>query len=439
MSTSIPVSQPSRRMAYAAFAAMLSVYFFSYFQRAAIPGTIFNELQADLGLSAGAVASLGSMFTWIYGGMQIVVGLLVARYGGVRMLLGGGLVMVAGACLFPMAHAVGPLFAARALTGLGASFMYLSIIRELDRLFDGRHFTLLVGVVLCVAYSGGMAATLPFERAAAAFGWRPSLLTVAAVMLVSLAVAGVILRQLGREPGGSRKFSLQPLGEVLRNRSCRALLASSLIAFPVYFVIQTVLGKKFLQDVGGLSSPTSALFILVMTLGSAIIAMAGGYLPRLLGERRKPCLVGGALVLVAAVGVLLAGVLVRAPGWVYLLGFFFLASGAFAIPAGTATMKDLSQPHTVGPGIAVMNSLAYIGAGTIGQTGGLILNHYAGCAQASGAGLIYPRAAYVSFFGFLLALAVLNVIFTCLVPETGGRHGPVAAPAEILADEGSIS
>src|SRR5512137_2690800 len=113
------------------FPAMASVYFFAYFQRVAVPGTIFNELQADLKLSAATVASLGSMFTWIYGGMQIFVGMLADRFGGIRTLLAGGLAMATGALLFPLAPSTVPLFAARAVTGLGASFIYLSILKEL--------------------------------------------------------------------------------------------------------------------------------------------------------------------------------------------------------------------------------------------------------------------------------------------------------------------
>src|SRR5688500_3969362 len=105
--------QPGSRLAIAAFAAMASIYFFSYFQRAAVPGTIFNELQVDLGLSAIAVASLGSMFTWVYGGMQIAVGLTADRFGGARALLGGGLIMLLGSLLFPLAHTPLLLFAAR--------------------------------------------------------------------------------------------------------------------------------------------------------------------------------------------------------------------------------------------------------------------------------------------------------------------------------------
>jgi hypothetical protein len=41
---------------------LTAVYFFAYFQRVAIPGTVFDELQTDLGIAAGQVALLGAIY-----------------------------------------------------------------------------------------------------------------------------------------------------------------------------------------------------------------------------------------------------------------------------------------------------------------------------------------------------------------------------------------
>jgi sugar phosphate permease len=78
---------PSRRLARVAFAAMLAVYFFGFFNRSAVPGTIFNELQQEWHLSASAIVSLGSVYLWIYGSMLLVAGVSVDRFGGIRRLV----------------------------------------------------------------------------------------------------------------------------------------------------------------------------------------------------------------------------------------------------------------------------------------------------------------------------------------------------------------
>ena len=85
--------------ALAAMAAMVSLYFFSFFLRTAVPGTIFDELQSDLDLSAASVAALGSIFLYIYAGMQLFVGLAADRFESeVERLVGS---IAANPSLFP--------------------------------------------------------------------------------------------------------------------------------------------------------------------------------------------------------------------------------------------------------------------------------------------------------------------------------------------------
>ena len=264
---------------------MGSVYFFSYFLRSAIPGTIFDDLQTDLGLSASAVAAMGSMFTWIYGGMQIVVGLLAARYAG-RARWSGRRGVLAGGRV-SLSRSAGPAFASRAVTWLGASFMYLCLIKELDRLFDQRRFTLWLGIILAVGYSGGVMATLPFERLADAFGWRRTLLAAAVLLAAALAVAGSALRWLGAGSQVPQPLSPRSLTEVLQNRRIRPLCICSLVAFPSVFTLQTVLGKNSSRISAGCVRSGAAACILAHDRHQRMQRGAGWQsMPRLFNERR---------------------------------------------------------------------------------------------------------------------------------------------------------
>ena len=44
---------------------MSAVYFFAYFQRVAVPGTIFTELQTEFHTSAGTVAWLAAVYLYL--------------------------------------------------------------------------------------------------------------------------------------------------------------------------------------------------------------------------------------------------------------------------------------------------------------------------------------------------------------------------------------
>lgn len=428
-STATAATSPGQRAALAAFAALVVIYFFSFFQRAAIPGTVFNEVQADFHLTAAAVTALGAIYTYVYGGMQLFVGFAADRFGGIRTLLVGGAVMTLGALLFPLAHSDTQLYFSRILTAAGGSCMYLSIVKEVDLLFPARHFAMLMGCALFVGYSGGVAGMLPFERVVAACGWRPALLGVGALMVLALALAWRILRRYTHFQPPAHPFTLGPLREILINRRNLPLLVNSIICFPIYFVIQTILGKKFLQDVAGLSSPAAATFTMLMMMTSATGVFAGGLAPRWLGHRRKPCLVWAGVVLLIATALLLWGVTHDAPGWVFLVSYLLLAASMFSTPAALATMKELNRPEAVALAIAVLNALSYIGAGILGNVAGLVLDRFRAQATVTAAGTVYPATAYATLFSILLGLAAVALAVTLMVPETRGRSLYEPAPA----------
>ncbi len=404
-----------------ALLAMCAIYFFSYFLRAGIPGTIFDEIQSDMALSASAVAMLGAMFTYVYGGMQVVVGVSVDRTGGQRALLFGGVIMAVGALLFPLSHSIATLYATRILTAFGASFMYLCIVKEVDLLFDKRHFAAIVGVVTSVGYMGAIAGTLPFERTVSVFGWRGSLIGISVLLVVCLALTFAALRGCNHFTPVSRRVSLAPIMAVLRNPESRPLLICGLINYPIYFVLQAVLGKKFLEDVTGLSPSASATFVMLMIVASAVMSFIGGVALRWMGHRRKPAAIAESVLVFAGSGFMLTGVLAHAPGWFFLVPYFLFALSIGCGAAYVALMKELNHPDSVGVSIAVYNGTAYIGAGMVGNLAGVVLDLFRGQAIVSSARTIYPPAAYATLFGILTVLSVVAVVAIARVRETRGE------------------
>lgn len=413
--------RPARRLVVLALLSMLAIYFFSYFQRSAIPGTIFNEIQTDLALPATVVASLGAMFTYIYGGMQVFVGIATDRVGGRRALLFGGAFLLAGSILFPFSRSVPMLFISRVITGFGASFMYLSLAKEIDLMFNKRHFVGLLGVVTSVGYLGAIAGTLPFQKLAAWLGWREALLYVGILSGVFLWVAFVALHRLPPFTPPHTRLSITPVKEVLCNRRTLPLLLCGLINFPIYFAIQSVLGKKFLEDVAGLSPERASTFVLLMIVVGAISAFMGGISLRWIGHRRKPAaLLAGVLVLLACL-ILLAAVLLRASSWFFLAAYVALALSTGSGPAFIALMKELNHPDSSGVSISMLNGITYIGAGIIGSLAGLILDQFKDKAVALAGRTVYPVEAYATLFTVMAVLGILSVIIISFVKETRGE------------------
>jgi hypothetical protein len=234
-------------------------------------------------------------------------------------------------------------------------------------------------------------------------------------------VAFFTLRGLTHFQPASRRFSLWPLWEVLLNRRSRCLLAVSLINYPSYFVMQAAIGKKFLQDYAGMTSARGATFTMAMMATSAGLMLAAGPLLRLTGNRRKPHLLMNSVALLAANLALVAGVLLEAPAWHFLLCYGMLAASTAAAPAGNAAMKELNRPSAVGAAIAMYNGLAYAGVALLVSFSGIVLDLFRNQAVVLDNAVRYPPTAYATLFASLAVLSVVSLVLACFVPETHGQ------------------
>ena len=181
-------------------ALMNVLYAASFFQRVAVPGTIFDQLQSEFALSVTGVVLLGSISLYVYGGLQLPAGLAIDRFGATRVIIVGGVILTLGSIMFPLSRSVSMLYAARSFVGLGASLVYLSVVKEVDNRFSDRDFPMALGVSGFIGYAGGLMGTFPFERSVRAIGWRGSLLWVG--VGCGAAVVGVgMVRAKGSQSG----------------------------------------------------------------------------------------------------------------------------------------------------------------------------------------------------------------------------------------------
>lgn len=260
-----------------------ALYFFANIQRVAIPGAIFDRLQEELHLSAPGVTALGSSFMYVYALNQLVIGLFVNRYGGRRVMLPGALLFCLGSLLFPLSDGAW-LYFSRALTGFGASSIYLSLIDETIRSFR-KNRTVAVSLVIMTGYAGGVAANAPFVAGVRAIGWRLMLEAVAAATVLFYLLFAAA--SFARKPPPVRRgvpLDFSGFSGVLGNGHNRALFAFSGVNFGLYYCIQTVIGKKFLEDFCGFSSPDAAWVLSLMGAISAVSGVLFAVLSRLAGN-----------------------------------------------------------------------------------------------------------------------------------------------------------
>ena len=410
------------RNAVAMFCLAVVMYFVVNIQRVAVPGQIFDALQAELGLSASAVSSIGTAFMYVYAATQLVVGLLVDKYGGMRVLATGSVLMSIGAILFPMASNYWLLVAGRVLVGLGCGATFLSVIKEMDRLFPNK-FALVTGIAILVGYSGAAIGTMPLAKASETWGWRSCMMAVGVLGAVALAAIGALWRFTTRPKVTQMPLSLTPFKIGFSNRYALIQLFSYTINYGIYFSILTVFGKKFLEDAGGLDSNTASLTSAVMMLVPAISNQVVGILTTCVGNRRRPFFRGLNLLPLVSTLIILFCLLLRFRGFGYgmMAGCILISLVGGFTPVTSSLSRETNLPEYTGMAVGIVNFGAYIMTAILGTISGIVLDCFGGTPMPNGA-ISYPDHAYLTIFALFALVSLGTFLVSLKMPETYGKN-----------------
>jgi len=404
---------------------MCLLYFFSYFQRIAVPGICFDELQSDFKTSASAITALGSIFLYIYGFAQFFIGILVDRFGGRRTMLAGAAILASAAILFPMSNSLPMLYITRAILAVGASTIFLSLVKEIDTLFNPRHFAIWLGIALLLGYSGGIAGTYPLERAISYCGWRNAMLGAGLLSLLALIIAVVVFRQFPDSHQHQSSTSVRLyLGTVFKNRLSYPPMIAGMTIFSIYFLFQASIGKKMLTDCCGITSAHAAGIIFIMIIVCAICASLSGFVSRLIGNRRKPIILT-CVFLNLITNATLAVVLPYYPDPRLIgAGFIILALAASPAPVTLAAVKEVNLSKAAATSIGIANCGAYILVAIVTNLAGVVMDCFRDQACQTANGIIYPIIAYRSILAGCAVLAAIGTVAAFFVRETKGSYLP---------------
>jgi predicted MFS family arabinose efflux permease len=343
------------------------------------------------------------------------------RFGAARVLLAGAAVMTVGSILFPLSHSLAALYAMRIVVGVGASLIFLSLVKEIDELFDERHFAMVLSAAIFLGYFGGVAGTFPFERAVNAFGWRIPLVAAGIVCGIALLCAWRLLHKAQRTVGRDEGFSMAALLEILRNRQIIPLSCAGMVTFGIYFLFQAVIGKKLLQDCAGFSSAAAASCTLMMVAVNMTGVGCSGFLSRLAGNRRKPFLVTAAVMAFLSTG-LITLILWRGcnPRWLVPCYAMVAAAGAFT-PIHCAAMKELNRPGAAGTAIGLLNGIVYLFIAIVMNLAGVVMDSFKSQAVITAKAVMYPPAAYIAILTACCILAAMSIAAALRIRETFGK------------------
>ena len=383
-------------------------YFVANFQRIAVPGAIFDVLEQELNVSAPQITAFGAIFMYIYAFTQLLNGVFVDRYGGYRVMLVGGIIMSLGCLIFPLSSNLLVLYFSRALLGLGGSMFYLSLIKELGNLFSEKDFGIALSIMLFIGYAGGIAANAPFVLAMKFVSWREILLIIAGIVIISVVAYLLILPKLElRDINKSVKLRSLPFRLVLHKKHNRNLFSFACCNFGISYVIQTVIGKKFLEDFCVMTSGKAATVLSIMAIVAAVFNIVNATVCKMCHNNRVKFLKGASII--TFMSLLIVCILIALDIKSMLIPFIF------CVLAGNASLSSLLVPvlhmtntrMTSGTAVSILNFGFFMVVGFLGTITGYVLNIFE--PTRVGNTLVYNNNSYLLLFGIFFVLSIYEV------------------------------
>jgi MFS family permease len=388
--------------AWAVWAVGLGAYIIAVLHRTSL-GVAGLDAQDRFHVGAGALASFAVLQLLVYAGLQVPVGLLLDRFGSLRLIVTGGVVMAAGQALMATAHGVEGAVLARVLVGAGDAMTFISVLRLVPHWFPARRVPVMTQLTGLIGQTGQVLSAVPLAALLAGQGWTTAFLGAAGAGVFVAAVALAALRDTpdGRITRGA-PVTLRRVGADLANAwrhpGTRLGLWSHFTTQFAGTVFALMWGFPFLIAGQGLDRETASALLAVFVL----VGMAAGPLIGVLVQRhpmRRSWLVLGVIGANAGAWGLVLTWPGHAPLAVLVLLVLALGLGGPGSMIGFDYARTFNPPSRLGAATGVVNVGGFVASLLTIELIGLILD-----ARTGG------RATY-DIADFKIAMSVQYLIF----------------------------
>ena len=122
-------------------------------------------------LKSSQVGLLGSSFLWGNVLFLLPAGLLLDKFGPRKVILWSLGASVLGLAIFAYSHVFTLAFVGRLMSGIGNAFCFVSLVVLVSRWFPGHRQAFAMGILVNMAFLGGMFAHTPLVWLLETFGW----------------------------------------------------------------------------------------------------------------------------------------------------------------------------------------------------------------------------------------------------------------------------
>jgi MFS family permease len=387
-------------------------YYLSYLFRT-INALISGQLTSELGLGAGSLGLLTSIYFLSFAAAQVPIGMLLDRYGPRRVQSAFLLIAAAAAALFGASTRFLPLVTARALIGLGVAASLTAGLKAVVLWFPRERVALVNGWMITCGALGAVTATAPAERLLDWLGWRALFqFLAAATALVAAIIYFVVPEGVALRANG---LSTPRLKTVYADPRFWSLMPLSATCVGSAWALQGLWAGPWLTDVERLNHSSLIAHLFIM----AVAVSLGGLLLGTMADRIRRYGAGleGLLAIAAILSIVAQlALIVRLP-LPAIVSWSAIAIAGAATVLSYAILAEYFPKEVAGRANGALNVFHLAWAFIVQYGIGLILT------QWPRAGGHYPVIAYQVAFAVNVAAQIAALLWFVLpTAKTPGSH-----------------
>ena len=303
-----------------------ATFLFSYgfFQRTST-SAYYSDLETEFGLDGAGVGSLSSMYFYIYGIVQIPYGILMDKYGPLRVISSSAFFTFIGALCFSLSPSLFVAYIGRGLVGGAVGVGWIAIIKVIqdDDYFLGKK-QVLTGLSLSMGMLGGSLGQGPLAAFCKSSGWRFAM-SVTSLIPLFVSICTLIVYKLKRRRSNEKKKeqetkknddnnvvaavtttigdvgldvddndSLTICGKLLEAISVRIniyLFTYMLLCFVPILAFASLWAVPFFIQVGGVDRATAGIIATCYIIGTGIGGPVGGAISDRFKQRERQIMI----------------------------------------------------------------------------------------------------------------------------------------------------
>lgn len=396
-------------------------YCYEYLLRVS-PSVMTQELMRFYHLTGEQYGNLsGSFYYYSYVAMQIVVGLLMDRYGPKRLLTLACLMCAIGAYLFGCSDKVLIAMLGRFLIGMGSAFAFVGAAKLATIWLPPKRFALVSGIIFCLGMVGAMSGQIVMGFFVQSSGWQVTIFGASAVGLVLAAILWIAIEDVNpyhKEHYSHHMPTLQEvltgLGKALKNSQIWLAGSIGCLLYLFLSAFAELWGPSYLEEAHNMARTHAVDANAMIFLGCAMGAPLWGWFSDLLEERKLPMKLAATGALLVFCLLLYVHHLPLPLVYVLLFLFGFLSSVQILV---FAIAREVTPIEISGTTIGLLNMLVMVGGVIFPPIVGKLLDMNWQGTMIDGA-RVYSEHAYTVALSVLPLGILVGILLLFLIRET---------------------